>query len=174
MSGDLDNLYLPWLAAQVGSVKVRRSVNTHWTLLRQLYTKKFSWFVPNDDNRVEDGRDLRDIFADELHIAPSDAWMDLECSFLELLIGLARRLAFEAEGEPAVWFWHMVENLGLDACTDGSRYSQEEVDARLDAVIQRTYEPSGHGGIFPLRHTTRDQRQVELWYQLNEYLTETG
>jgi hypothetical protein len=39
-------------------------------------------------------------------------------------------------------------------------------------VIHRYYQPNGHGGFFPLENPQDDQRHVELWYQLNEYVME--
>ena len=59
MSHILDEDYLTWLYSQVGSVKLRNKAKSHWSLLRQMYTKEFIWLIPNDDNLLEDGRDLR-------------------------------------------------------------------------------------------------------------------
>jgi hypothetical protein len=166
----LDDLYLTWLYSQVGDVKVRNKSRTYWDLLWQMYHKPFVWLVPNDDNRVQDGLDLRDEWATELGITPDPTWMERDCSFLEIVISLSRWLAFEGEGHPPVWFWHLMQNLGLQECTDRSKYNQEEVDEILETVILRTYAPNGRGGLFPLRYPKHDQRKVELWYQLNEYL----
>lgn len=170
MTETLDDLYLTWLYAQVGDVKVRNKSRTYWDLFRQMYCKQFVWLVPNDDNRVQDGLDLRYEWATETGIAPANEWMEEGCSFLEIVISLSRRLAFEGEGHPPVWFWHLIGNLGLQECTDRPKYNQSEVDEVLDSVIQRTYDPSGRGGLFPLRYPKHDQREVELWYQMNEYL----
>lgn len=171
MSETLDDLYLTWLYSQVGSVKVKNPGRTYWTLFRQLYTKEFIWFVPNDDNRAEDGRELRYEFAADEglhHVDP--AWLSLECSVLEMLIALSRRASFE-DGRPAkVWFWIFLRNLGLDAYTDRSRYERRDVDEVLESVIHRRYDRNGNGGIFPLYNPAKDQRRVELWYQLCEYL----
>lgn len=166
----LDDLYLTWLYSQVGDVKVRNKSRTYWDLLWQMYHKTFVWLVPNDDNRIQDGLDLRYEWTTELGIEPSPEWMNRDCSFLEIVIALSRRLAFEGEGHPPTWFWHLLGNLGLQECTDRSRYNQGWVDDVLDTVILRTYEPNGRGGLFPLRHSKHDQREVELWYQMNEYL----
>ncbi len=174
MSEPLDELYLTWLYRQVGSVKSKTPSRTHWTLMRQLYTKEFVWFIPNDDNRVEDGRDLRYEFIESEGNGDVDPdWMALGCSMLEMLIGLSRRLSFEAEGEPRVWFWHMVETLGV-SCNDKEYDNKHyrEIDEILDKVIWRTYDRHGRGGLFPLRRTMKDQRKVEIWYQLSAYLLE--
>jgi hypothetical protein len=65
VSGTLDDLYLIWLYEQVGDVKVRSRNRTYWDLFRQLYSIEFIWFIPNDDNRAEDGEDLREQFLED-------------------------------------------------------------------------------------------------------------
>lgn len=175
MSHLLDEQYLTWLYGQVGSVKVRTPSKTYWSLLKQLYTKEFIWFVPNDDNRVEDGRDLRIEFYHDTGVSLDAEWMGLGCSFLELMVGLSRRLAFEGEGEPRDWFWVMIDNLGLTDYNDSYFHqhdSYEDIEEVLDGVIWRTYDADGSGGFFPLTHPDRDQRNVEIWYQLCAYILE--
>jgi len=98
--------------------------------------------------------------------------MSLGCSFLEMLVALSRRLAFQEEREPRDWFWEMMDNLGLAKHTDDYDYSEEEVNDILDRVIWRTYYTNGEGGLFPLRHASADQRHIELWYQMCAYLLE--
>ena len=169
-----DEVYLKWLYSQIGSPKSRNKVRTHWAFARQLYKKEFLWFVPNDDNRAEDGRDLRYEFISVTGTDPSDDWMGLGCSMLEMLIALAKHLAFLAGGDALSWFWEMVENLGLPMSVVSDAHYNEEVgdtvDAALDRVIFRTYEGDGEGGLFPLENPAKDQRGVELWYQLNAYV----
>lgn len=168
----LDELYFKWLYSQVGSVRTSRS-RTYWKLLRQLYTKEFVWIIPNDDNRAEDGRDLRYEFIEDQQLDDVDSnWLGLGCSMLEMLIGLSRRLAFEAEGRPRDWFWHLIKTLGLDDYTDNTDFPYDKVDDVLNRVIWRTYSRNGNGGLFPLHKTTKDQRDVEIWYQLSAYLLE--
>lgn len=174
MDGTLDDQYLSWLYLQVGGRSLRDPARTHWKLLRQLYSKEFVWFVPNDDNRAEDGRALRAEFLESQVIFDAKPdWVDLGCSFLELLVGLARRLSFEADGSSRAWFWHLVKTLGLLSCTDATPCREEYVSQVVDTVIWRTYEPNGEGGLFPMRHTENDQRKVEIWYQLSEWLLQT-
>lgn len=180
MDEPLDEVYLRWLYSKIGSVRLRNRSRTYWTLARQLYTKEFVWFVPNDDNRVEDGRSLRYEFIQEYEVTHVDPeWLGLGCSMLEMLIGLSRRLAFEADGgEPSRWFWKLIENLELLHFTDA--YFEHEgparcaayVDEAMNRVIFRTYSYSGKGGLFPLNRAYHDQRDVEIWYQLNSYLLE--
>lgn len=170
-----DDAYLRWLYSQVASVRHRDPSRTYWSLFRALYTKEFLWFIPNDDNRVEDGRALREQFMQETGMDPDREWLRLPCSMLEMLIALSTRLAFEAEGQPRRWFWHLLQNLGLQECNDAfliTPVQLAQVDEILDNVIWRRYDVDGHGGLFPLQQINDhpDQTKVELWYQMNAYL----
>lgn len=174
MNQPLDELYLTWLYSHIGDPELKRSSRSYWMLARQMYTTEFFWYVPNDDNRAEDGKFLREEFIETLGLEDIDPdWMDLGCSMLEMLIGLSRRLSFIGEGEPRGWFWHLVDNLGL-RYDDRTRrnYPAGHVDDVLNHVMWRTYKANGAGGLFPLKHPERDQRDVELWYQLSAYLLE--
>lgn len=170
MTEVLDDQYLTWLYDQVGDVKDRSRSRTYWNLFRQLYSIEFFWLVPNDDNRAEDGRALREEWANEYRLNLDPAWRSRGCSFLEMLIALSRRTAFESDGRTETWFWHLIDNLGLSDCTDRYSYDQTEVDARIHAVIYREYDRNGRGGLFPMRRAFKDQRHVEIWYQMNAYL----
>lgn len=174
MSVLLDEEYLVWLYSQVGAVKLRNRSKSYWSLTRQLFKTEFVWIVPNDDNRVEDGRDLRYEFLDACGLEADHEWLHMGCSMLELLIALSRRLAFETEGQPRVWFWHLIETIGLKEFNDREfdAKSEKKIEEALNRVIFRQYEPDGRGGLFPLRNPSHDQREVELWYQLSAYLLE--
>lgn len=175
MKEPLDELYLKWLYGQVGSVKEKNPSRTYWRLLKHLYTKEFVWFIPNDDNRAEDGKDLRYVFVEEQKINPVDeGWYRLGCSLLEMLIGVSRRLAFETDNEALGWFWKLIENLGLEQFNDNVPYPEDKIEEILNTVIFRTYTRNGHGGLFPLRRATKDQREREIWYQLCDYIFEQG
>lgn len=174
MNGTVDDFYYEWLYSQVGNVRNRNHERTRWALIKELYTTPFEWFVPNDDNRFEDGRELRHEFLSAVDISVTVDWMELECSILEMLIALSRRASFQSFGEPYDWFWHFIDNLGLGHLVD-SRYtkaSEQEVNNKLNILNKRLYSRTGEGGLFPLRRPGRDQRKVEIWYQLASYLLE--
>lgn len=173
MKAPLDELYFRWLYDQVADSRVDIPSRSYWRLLKLLYTKEFVWFVPNDDNRIEDGKDLRYEFADQERLEIVDrGWMQMGCSFLELLVALSRRLSFEADGEPREWFWHMLENIDLHLYNDQQALPFQDIDEILDQVIWRTYKHNGVGGLFPLEGPCQDQRDIELWYQLSAYILE--
>jgi hypothetical protein len=118
--------------------------------------------------------EIRAEFCRETGADPDVLWLDLGCSMLEMLIGLSRRLSYEAEGSAFAWFWKMVDNLGLYNYTDDIYEISiaEEVDEALDRINDRTYEWDGRGGLFPLDDAMKDQRTTELWYQKEAYLLE--
>ena len=174
MNGTLDDRYLEWLYGQIGSVRNKNPSRSFWKLARQLYTKEFVWNVPNDDNRVEDGRDLRLEFLDQ-YDEVADEWLELNCSMLEMLIALSRRAAFEETSKTSFdWFWTFLQNIDIDWFSDKfyDDDARSVIDSKLDTVIYRRYAANGRGGIFPLKRPDKDQRNVELWYQLAAYLLE--
>lgn len=172
-SEPLDETYLKWLYSQVAE---QDSTVTYWKLFKQLYTTEFVWLVPNDDNRLEDGKALRLEFIRHEGIDYDDVdpdWITIGCSVLELMVGLARRLEFEADGKPHYWFWRLVYNIGLLPYHDGvRRYPRQRIQDTLDMIIFRQYDRHGNGGFFPLRGPCADQRNVEIWYQLSAYVLE--
>lgn len=175
MSTLLDEEYFVWLYTQVGNPNLKNPSRTHWSLTRQLFTKEFLWFVPNDDNRVEDGKYLRYEFLETNGIeSPDSNWMGLGCSMLEMLIGLSRRLSWQSDGEPREWFWELLENIEIAQYNDREYNTDKKIADRIDEVLNRviwrTYDQDGVGGLFPLMEADKDQRKVEIWYQLSAYL----
>ena len=175
--GTLDDAYFEWLYGQVGPLKNRNPSRNYWHLCRKLYTTEFIWFVPNDDNRVEDGKELRQTFARSTRYQlddPHNLWQDLGCSMFEMLVALSKLAAFESGRSHVEWFWRFMHNLELDLYTD-DLYEisiEEEVEEVLERINQRTYNSDGTGGLFPLHHARQDQRKIELWYQMSSYLLE--
>lgn len=175
----LDEAYLEWLYSQIGTVQNSDPAYNHWNLLRKFYVTQFNDSVPNDDNRASDGKELRIEFLQQTGFPLDDPygdWFNLDCSVLEMMIALARRVAFEDETlkSPVEWFWLMTHNLGLDAFTDDiyEISMDEEVGWILDRFNRREYERNGQGGLFPLQRNRNDQRRVELWAQMSAYLLE--
>ncbi len=175
MDGTADDRYFEWLYSHIGPVNYNNPRHSYWSLAKQLYTKKFRWFVRNDENRAEDGVQLREEFIERWgHEGLDPNWMSLECSLFEMLVALSERLAFESYGEVGDWFWKLMENLGLNRYTDNlyNPSVAQDINETLDRVLDRDYGFDGAGGLFPLREAARDQRRVEIWYQKEAYLLE--
>lgn len=168
--------YLRWLESQLKD-ETDAPDKTFWDLLNLMFEKQFGWLdhVPMDRNRMVDGLDLRVEFSYIYRPRPSAAVIDRlgPCSFLEVLIGLSRRLAFVAGGQAPGWSWQLLGNLEMqrlsDPMTPAKAHRAQEI---MDRVIERTYNEDGNGGFFPLAWPQEDQRTVELWYQLNSFAEE--
>ena len=165
------NYYFEWLCGLVAS----RETDHHYTvLLKELDSIPFTWLIANDDNRARDGIGLREEYAD--YTGPNR-----ECSMLEMLIALARRIDFELSKPDedvdftAKYFWEMIDNLGLMAYDDASYVGLDGTfccNTIISALLNREYSRTGAGGLFPLKHSREDQRNLEIWYQMNAYIDE--
>jgi hypothetical protein len=67
------------------------------------------------------------------------------------------------------WFWEMIVSLGLGSMTD-EHYDEVYITDVIDCFLNRRYEPNGKGGLFTIRDTKDDLRDVEIWYQMCWYL----
>lgn len=164
--------YFHWLVPQVRDPGHQRK--TYEDLLMLMHTKEFLHIVGNDENRMQDGFDLRTEFLHESEAPGSLKPEDFgPCSVLEVLIGLSRRMEFSASGEPEGWAWQLLVNLGLEKMSDPlSRRKAAVVDEVLERLVWRNYNPDGSGGFFPLSDPDEDQTRLELWYQLSAYIEE--
>lgn len=164
--------YIHWLEEELTG-ESKHPDRSYLELVSVMLDTEFTWSVDMDDNRIADGMELRWEFAERFRV-PRDTMASIAPpSFIEVLLGLSRRLAFVAGGTPARWAWQLLVNLGLDRMWD--HLSRSKTRTTLDilgVVMSRSYQPNGDGGFFPLAWPDRDQREVELWYQLNAYAEE--
>lgn len=169
----IEEVYFNWLYSKVAKVDIPTPSTSYLTLLAALHSTEFIWVVTGDDNRAQDGLDLRREFIRELFIREDPAWLSIGCSVLEMLIAFSRRASFDAEElSPRDWFWVFLRNLKLDDLNDASEDISEIVSEVMDEFIWRTYRANGEGGMFPLRRPHHDQREVEIWYQFCDYLVD--
>lgn len=165
MTKQIDHDYFEWLISQI-EVRSNRTFNE---LFERMHNIEFVWTVPNDDNRIQDGLDLRIQF---LNGARRTIHLD-GATILEVLIGLSRRVAFTAGGEAPWWAWQLIENLRLHKSSDPlTNGKANRIDDILEDLIWRTYQRNGQGGFFPLNNALEDQTKIEIWYQMNAYVME--
>jgi hypothetical protein len=144
-------------------------------LCELLYVTPFSWTVHNDGNRVEDAREIRTEFLEENRKEfRSRTWLEMDASVLEILMGISSRMAFKTDESPGVCFWKLIHNVGLDECSDNvwSADTRRKAERICRRFIERTYHANGRGGLFPLNDPQEDQREIEIWLQMNAYLWE--
>lgn len=164
--------YFDWLCSLVCEGK--EGPNSFRALLTHLHNVEFRYIIPRDENRAEDGVDLRWRFALEHNYRDVPGCLYGPCSVLEMLVALAIRCE-EFMDDTAMgnrtsqWFWNMIINLGLGSMTD-SRFDERFVDGVIERFLNREYDRDGKGGLFRVRDTRRDLRKVEIWYQLCWFL----
>ena len=174
ISDIVSNDYFNWLYDYVCANRFDQHI-TYRKLLMRLHSTVFRYSIPRDENRAENGIELRHRFADDyLTVENAAEYLMEPCSVSEMMLGLA------IQGEDFMddpdygdrttqWFWGMIVNLGLGGMTD-DRFNKREVDYIVDRFLNRNYEPNGKGGLFTIRNCEYDLRDVEIWVQLLWYL----
>lgn len=178
--GDILFAYFSWLSEPLLKKRKKR----YFLLLEKLHTIPFIWKVPNDDNRIKDGENLRQEYIDEKNLGLYEMTVLLrnKCSVLEALIGIAVRIddimdtmEWDSQEYCKEWFWELCNNLGLlEYSDDNWEHANGTIFVRdiVQNMMLRNYTREGLGGLFPLKKTKTDQRNVEIWYQMNAYLQE--
>lgn len=169
--------YGDWLVQKVGFER-----KGYGSLMELMHVTPFTYRIERDRNRAEDGRYLRNEFAEEIGADPEMVvlWHESPdmASVLEVLVALACRLENEYIGDPGsnhpeVIFWEMLCNLGFD--TPRARNAHFRMHYCYEILMYwtgRMYDRRGNGGLFPMRRTRRDQRKLEIWDQAMEYVSE--
>lgn len=174
--GELTENYLGWIEQLVVPPEHQGQFGK---LIRKLFSIPFIPACRNDENRAENGWNLRYRFLYERglpydfanYISPSF------CSVLELMTRLAVCCEEEYMCNPAYgdrtsrWFWEMLRSLGLDWVTD-YYFDEGFVDTLIDRFQRRDYRPNGSGGLFTLRCPVGDMRDYDIWHQFCLYVDE--
>lgn len=144
----------------------------------------FLSLIEFDENRAEEGRELREEWAESQGGDISETEMlPYTCNMLELILVMARRMAYEMmdsqyEAGVGKWVMEILENAGLatfrnDYFETDPEYHGNRIKAILKDIIYRRYLHTGDGGFFPAKfYTTKDYRKMELLTQMNNYLAE--
>lgn len=166
--------YLQYLIWRCGLQKMTR----YGRLFGILHHINFEYVLERDDNRDGDGVELRNKYEIPygFSVELEEAFYTQKCSVLEMLIALAIRVDDEFIGDPAEehpeeFFMVMIKNLGLDKF-NGNRYREDDVIRIIDRWMRRDFEKDGCGSPFPMKYDRRDQRDLEIWEQMNGYISE--
>lgn len=175
-NSDREQAYYRWITSIVCQNEYASNEHQYQALLRHLYEKEFRWSILYDQNRARDGKDLRFQFSDLANLE-WEIGMDDPCSVLEMMVGLAIRCEQSIMTDSSIgdrtsmWFWDMIESLGLDSYTDAD-YDKERADAILDKFMDRRFSKNGKGSLFTFRDSKKDARSIEIWRQMCLYLDE--
>lgn len=173
---EIEDRYMDWLRQQ--AVGQDRSYDS---LLDFLYSKPYRYTLRMDENRAEDGIELRYIFGSENDIEYEDILSGLDsgrdCSMLEMMVALARRcenqimVDMEEGAQPERWFRVMLTNLGLISQTNDN-FDERKAAYITDRFLAHQYSYHGDGSLFSVCNPRHDMRVTDLWYQAMWYLTE--
>lgn len=170
----ISNRYFEWMYNLVCEDRYSESIS-YRKLLAHLHNIEFTYSIPKDGNRANDGEKLRYRFALLQDCEELSDYLDDPCSVLEMMIALAIRVEENIMSDPEIgdrtsqWFWDMITNLGLGDMMD-IHYNRKYVDDVIWRFLNREYEPDGRGGLFRIRNCERDLRDVEIWCQFNYYI----
>lgn len=176
---ELNSEYFDWMCQLVLDRRYSKSLS-YRKLLSFLHSVDFNYTIAMDENREEDGIDLRYRFGYDNSYKQSmiSTYLDnYPCSVLEMMIALAIRCEEHIMDDPDIgdrtgqWFWNMVVNLGLGSMTD-AKFDEGYANKVVERFLNREYERNGEGGLFTVKHSRRDLRTVEIWYQMCWYLDE--
>lgn len=169
--------YFNWLYNVVNADKYSRNIS-YKKLFHALHSVQFEYSIDMDSNRYYDGEALRYRFG-RLKDYPDSAiasYLDIKpCSVLEMMIALSIRCEehimedSEIGDRTGQWFWNMIISLGLGGMTD-SKFNERVFTVIIRRFLDRDYEPNGKGGLFTIKDTKQDMRNVEIWYQMCFYL----
>lgn len=173
--------YFEWLCNKViddnSSVKYSK-------LMSCLFDSFFIPVMSMDENRADDGKNLRYRFGRENDIPSSVILVELDsgdhddsdaCSILEMMVALSIRceetiMTDEQYGDrTGTWFWNMIVSLGLGTMND-LRFDEKYTNIVIDRFLNREYKRNGEGGLFTINSIKKDMRKFEIWYQMCWYL----
>lgn len=178
MFSNTEQQYLEWLMNGMCRDRFPDTIS-YQKLFRLLLTTEFKPLIPKDQNRVSDALELREGFIEDWrHILKPDGLRHLKympCTILEVMVALATRMENSIMTNPkygdrtSQWFWMMVSSLGLNGMYD-ERFDERTAVDILRHFVRREYEPNGVGGLFTIRNTDKDLREVEIWVQMLWFL----
>jgi len=171
------DIYFNWMSVMVFPNIYER--NHYNTLLKALHSSLFYFSIPMDENRMQDGIDLRYRFAYEngypIDIVKNELYRSNTCSILEMMVALAikgnERILYDYEtgGRTDFIFKEMLKSLQIIDLSD-ENFSKSYFDYRISKFLNRDYSYNGNGGLFTVHDPRDDMRTVDIWYQMNWFL----
>lgn len=175
---EIENQYFRWLC---GIINTEDDIVYNFNrLLGKLFNTDFYYILNMDSNRETDGIDLRYRFGRENGYKDyeiSSYLDDHPCSVLEMMVALSIRCENQFAYDPeygdrtAEWFWKMIKSLGLEDQTD-DYYVGAVVENILERFLSRNFKKNGQGGLFTIRNSSKNMRNIDIWYQMCAYLNE--
>lgn len=172
--------YFDWLCSLVNL-----KPGTFDILLHELFSIPFKWKRKLDIDRSEEVYVLRGEYLTEEGTIEYQELMQIPPSVFEVLICLSKSMDEILESDSVgdrtrIWFWELIDNLGLSAFPDASFVEVFGEDLnRLNVIhdicdrwLERQFEKDGSGSPFPLENPYEDQRCIDIMDQLQAYVME--
>lgn len=175
----MNELYFEWMYQLVCNRNVIGRLS-YRKLCEKLHSIEFTYTIPRDGNRYEDGIDLRYEYGYENHISHNVIAQELDirsCSVLEMMVALAFKCEkqimdnIDIGDRTGKWFMDMIVSLGLERETD-DKFNEKRVDYIIQRFLNHEYEHDGQGGLFTVINSPIDLRNEEIFVQENLYLNE--
>lgn len=168
--------YLSWLKSIV-----MKEDEEYDKLLILLDSISFIYIIERDQNRIQDGIDLRKSYEQEhgqiIDIQNDGIHTEQSCSVLEVMVAIAKRcedtiMYDNSYGDRTyIWFHEMLDSMELLWMTDDN-FNKQYALSKVNIMTNRLYDYYGHGGLFTVMFPTKDMRTIEIWDQMHEYLNE--
>ena len=128
--------------------------------------------ISRDTSREEDGLELRnDFMVDERRLGIT--CLTGECSMLEMLIALSRRIDDLINGSIDTridkWYFELIHNMGIDY--KNYEFNADKIKDILYIFMNRKYNKNGtNGGLFPIKNYEGNMQIEDLYLQMTHYL----
>lgn len=158
-----DLTYFEWLMSLVsGNIQLD---SNDYILAERLNAIVYRWHFSLDENRAVAGKSLRQVYLD-IYGLDDDEVPGGECTVLEMLIALARRMSENSNRTAEDCYREMIHNLNVYG------YSEEIVNQRINNWLDGNFDSNGDGTPFPLKHYQGDCRNLDIWTQMTIYINE--
>ena len=172
--------YIEWLVKDKLGLTDKEWKNYNF-LCNSLAKIEFIAIHPLDENRAEDGMELRSQFSDETGLyLDGSSGLTVKCSMLELIAALAIKVEnrimrnISIGDRTSKWFFVMIDNMGFTKMTNNNwKYDYEDIVRKTcETIINRDYGSNGVGGLFPLKNDSKNWTNEEIWVQCMAFLRE--
>lgn len=131
----------------------------------------FRYYVMDDENRMNDGLDLREQYMYEMGInehvdMPVWPFDSRRASVLEVLVGIVLRMDNQGfERSRSEWMHMFLENLGIN---DRNKQDAGFIHNTIKRFIERGYHRNGDGGLF-ICNSDADMTRLSIFEQIVEF-----
>ena len=168
----INRQYFKWMSGIIDGTSYSK-------LLWSLHNTRFTARLQLDEDREEDGSDLRGLFKKECGYGSSDIHSEFlntrPCSILEMMVALCIRCENHIMDNPDIgdrtsqWFWDMIESLGLSGMRD-TNFDEAYTERTIARFNNREYFKNGRGGLFTSNDENVNMLDMDIWYQMCCYL----